>query len=147
MGTFQSIVEALADCWDKTTHRLRVDIGSVGTVTVSPEVEIKNDAGNPIPVSAVAGPTTDRSGAITTGGTAQDAAVANTSRHYLFLRNPTTEVEPLYFDLGVNAVVTGSPSIRLDPGDQAVYEGSWVPSDRISVNAATSGHKWTCKEG
>jgi len=42
--------------------RIPVDIGSIGTVTVSNEVEVKNDANNPIPVS-------DNNGSLTVDGT------------------------------------------------------------------------------
>lgn len=96
--------------------------------------------------SPPSGALTDRSGTVTTGGTAQNAMVANASRKYLLLRNPLEETETLWFDLTATAVAA-SPSIRLDPGDTFVMEGSFVSTQALSIFAATTGHKWTAKEG
>lgn len=96
--------------------------------------------------SPSSGTLTDRSGTITLGGTAQNAMAANTSRKYLLLRNPISETEALWFDLTATAVAA-SPSIRLDPGDSYVMEGTFISTQALSVLAATTAHKWTAKEG
>jgi len=91
------------------------------------------------------GTLTDRSGTITTGFTAQQAAAANTSRHYLFIQNPSTAPGSLWFST-VATAVAASPSIELVPG--ASYEtGSFVPTGAVSVIAATTGHAFTAREG
>lgn len=108
-------------------------VGSTGVITVSA-----------VPSNGVL---TDRSGTITTGGTAQNAMAANSSRKYLLIRNPTTATAPLWFNFTTAAVVTGSPSIRLDPGDSFIMESGFVSTEAISVIAATTGHAFTAKEG
>ena len=95
---------------------------------------------------------TNRSGPITTGGTAQTLAPANGNRRYLLIQNPlsaTTQgiatAESLFFNF-TTAAVAGEPSIELAPGDIFVMEGSAISTELISVIAATTGHKWTAKE-
>lgn len=97
--------------------------------------------------AAAQGTLTNRSGTITVGGTAQTAMAANTSRRYLLIRNPATETEPLYFNFTTTAVVTGQPSITLQPGEGFVMENSFISTELISVVAATTGHKFVAKEG
>lgn len=86
----------------------------------------------------------DKSGTLATGATAQDAAVANTTRKYLFIQN-LDDTEDLWFNLGVTAVAD-QPSIRLGPGDSFTMESSFVSTGKVSVIAATTGHKWSAKE-
>jgi hypothetical protein len=91
-----------------------------------------------------AGTVTDRSGTITTGGTAKAAMAANASRKSVFVLNPDTETE----DLGVSEVGTAtlaSPSIVLHPGD--AWQPAFVPLTAISVIAATTGHVYIAREG
>lgn len=85
---------------------------------------------------------TDRSGSITTGGTAQQLAAANTARVALVGQN----IDPAE-DMWINEI--GGTA-------QASTAGSWlVPakatfvietSRAVSVVAATTGHKWTAEE-
>lgn len=97
--------------------------------------------------TAAQGTLTNRSGTITVGGTAQAAMAANASRRYLLIRNPATETEALYFNFTTTAVVTGQPSITLQPGEGFVMENSFISTEAISVVAATTGHKFVAKEG
>lgn len=121
----------LSTVFDATTSALRTTgAGGGPSTTVGPSV-----------VSL-----TNRSGTITAGGTAQNAAAANTSRKYLLVRAPMTNTEPLWFSL-VGTATTASPSIRLDPGDTFVMEGVTVASNAVSVIAATTGTAFTCWEG
>lgn len=87
---------------------------------------------------------TNRSGTITTGGTAQNAAAEKKGRSYFFLQNPSTETESLWFSMDTTAVAA-SPSIELQPG-QSYESGSTVSIGAVSVIAATTGHKFTAKE-
>lgn len=108
------------------------------------------DASNAVPVnlvagsSAVSGALTDRSGSITLGGTAQQLAAANATRRYFFVHNISTG--DLWINFGVTAVAD-QPSIKLAAGASFVMEGSFVSNESISVVGATTGQKWTAKEG
>jgi len=92
----------------------------------------------PIPITD-----TDESGTIDTGGTAQEAAAAK-ERVYLFIQNPSTETESLFFSTDTTAVAA-SPSVELQPGQSATWLVA-VPQTAVSVIAATTGHKYTIKE-
>jgi hypothetical protein len=97
-------------------------------------------------VGGHSGALTDRSGTITAGGTAQAAVSANTSRNYLFVRNPIDATEALWVSL-VGTAAAASPSVRLDAGDSFEYAGSFIPTNALSVFAATTGHAFTIWEG
>lgn len=100
--------------------------------------------GTPQPVVS-SGALTNRSSTITTGGTAQAAMAANTSRKYVFLRNPDTATEDLWFSFDATAVAA-APSLVLHAGDY--WESDFfVPTGALSVIAATTAHAFTCKEG
>ena len=132
-------------------------------ITVSAPENIAQVGGTPVPTvsgtpvvpvqsSPVQGTLTDRSGSITTGGTAQTLAPANTNRRYLLIQNPlsaTTQgiatAESLFINFTTTAVA-GPPSIELAPGDIFVMEGFSVSTELVSVIAATTGHKWAAKE-
>jgi hypothetical protein len=95
---------------------------------------------------------TDRSGTITTGGTAQNAAAALATRRYLYVTNPflksdgsANPAEPLWVNF-TGAANGGSGSIRLDPGGWWENPPHYCPTGAISVLAATTGHAWTAKE-
>lgn len=104
------------------------------------------DAGGGI-VTTKTGALTNRSGTIATGGTAQQAAAANTSRRYLLIQAPTTNSESFWVRLDGNAAVVGSPSIEIAPGVALTFEAAFVPNGAISVIAATTGTPWTLVEG
>lgn len=108
---------------------------------------IYDESGNVVDVvGGHSGTLTNRSGTITTGGTAQVAIAANTSRNYLFIRNPSDATEALWFSL-VGTAAAASPSVRLDAGDSFEYAGSFIPTNAVSVFAATTGHAYTIWEG
>lgn len=93
----------------------------------------------------------DRSGTITSGGTAQFAVAENRGRSSLFIQNIDTSItEAIWVRLdGGVAVVNGAGSVRLDPGAYLEAEeagGGFVPVAAISVIAATTGHKFTIYE-
>ena len=92
------------------------------------------------------GTLTDRSGTITTGGTAQNAIGVNASRNYLLIRNPVTATEDLWVSL-VGTATAASPSIRLTPADFLIFECGFIATNAASVIAATTGHAFTCWEG
>lgn len=90
------------------------------------------------------GPVIDRSGTITTGGTAQVAASARAYRRYLLIQN-TDNAEALWFNFTTTAV-QDSPSIKLVANGSFVMESGFISTEAISVIAATTGHKFTIKE-
>lgn len=90
----------------------------------------------------------DHSGTITTGGTSQEAMPANTSRRLLLVQNHITETEPLSVNFGSGAASTSAAgSYTLDPGGSLFLAGVDCPTDAVNVTAATTGHKFTAKQG
>lgn len=98
-----------------------------------------------VAVAPAAGLLTDQSGALTTGGTAEVMMASNADRAYLLIQNIDT-AEDLWFNFTTTAVAD-QPSIKLGPGDSFVMESGFISTQAISVIAATTGHKWTAKEG
>lgn len=91
---------------------------------------------------------TDRSGTITTGGTAQSLAAANTDRRYLLVQNPDTNGSDLWVDFGGTAAVQASPSVQIKPGGSYEAVGRYqCPTGAVSVIGATTGMPFTAKEG
>ena len=94
------------------------------------------------------GTTTDRSGAITTGGTSQQLMADNASRRYILIMNPSTESESLFINFTANASTSAGSSLEIIPGGR--YErdaSSYVTTEAVNVVAATTGHKFVAKEG
>lgn len=89
------------------------------------------------------GPLADRSGTITLGGTAQNAMAVNASRKYARLKNPVTATENLYFSFTGTA---STSSDSLPPGYELVCD-SFVPTQALSIYAATTGHAFVGQEG
>lgn len=91
----------------------------------------------------VPAPHTDRSGTITTGGTAQSLMPANTGRKGFYIQNQSTG--DLYVNSPTTAVI-GQPSLKIPAG--AYYEaplGGVMPG-AISIVGATTGQAFTAKE-
>jgi hypothetical protein len=89
------------------------------------------------------GPLTDHSDTITTGGVAQDAMAVNSSRKFARLKNPDTATEDLYYSF------TGTASASSDvlhAGDEMIAV-SFVPTQALSVFAATTAHAFVAEEG
>ena len=114
-----------------------------GAVTVTGTVT----AANPLGVY------TDKSGAIAAGGTAQTLAAVNAARKRIFIQNPSTiagqniaALERLFINFTTAAGVDTGASIELQPGQSFDTGAGGVTSELISVNAATTGHRWIAKE-
>lgn len=106
---------------------------------------LKVGADGSISGGPVGGTLTDRSGTITTGGTAQQLAPANASRHYLLVVNDSA-TETMWINFTTTAV-TSEPSIPILANGSFVMESSFVSTEAVSIIAATTGHPWTAKEG
>lgn len=96
------------------------------------------------------GALTDRSGTITTGATAQNAAASNAARKFLEIGNPNNNIGSgglsLWYSLVGAAAPNGQGSVELVSGGVARYDGTFVPTSAVSVVAATTGHKFYAAE-
>lgn len=92
----------------------------------------------PLPVTL-----TDRSVTIATGGAAQQAAAALTTRKFLVVTNPSL-TETCWFST-TGAATTGAGSIQLGPGAGIVFD-QVVPTGAVSVIGPTTGQPITVKE-
>lgn len=95
-------------------------------------------------VTGVKGTLTDRSGSITLGGTSQQVAAANASRQYLLFQNISDT------DMWINfaiAAVADSPSIYIAAKSGITFETNFIPTGALNVICATTGKKYTAKEG
>lgn len=96
-------------------------------------------------VQPAVGVSTDRSVTITTGGTAQQAAAANTARKYLFVQNPSGSGGTAWFSTLATAVAA-SPSIELPPGSSYENPTHFCQTGAVSVIHPTTGAKLTVLE-
>lgn len=85
---------------------------------------------------------TDRSGTITTGGTAQDVYAAGLVKNSVFFQNVSDT--DMRIEFGGNASSTAG---RLIPANGGAYEtpASHVPAGKLSVYCATTGKRFICK--
>ena len=114
-------------------------------VASSPASSVTVDPTQPLPIVAYAGVTTDHSGVIASGGTQQTAMAANSDRHYLFIQNLDAS-EDLWFDYTMDAV-QDEGAIKLTAGQSYESPAGFVSTERVSVIATTTNHKYTAKEG
>ena len=87
----------------------------------------------------------NQGGTITSGGTSQVAITSNAARKYLYVGNPSTEVESLYVNFG--AAATAANSIELGPGGSLTMNSLGVSTQSLNLLAATTGHVFVVKEG
>lgn len=87
----------------------------------------------------------DGSGTITTGGTAQTVFTGRT-RTYLFCQNPIGASETLFINAPTAAGATNG-SYELAAGATLTFNGTFTPQGDVSVYAATTGHRFICKQG
>lgn len=92
------------------------------------------------------GALTNRSGTITAGATAQSMMSANAARRYLLIQNPTTGSESFWINFTTTAVQS-QPSIEVAPGVTFIWEGTFIPTEAISVIASTTATPFIAKEG
>ena len=86
----------------------------------------------------------DRSGTVTTGGTAQQAAAANSGRRFLLLGNSNATVD-LWFRFAGTAAINGAGSFNVAPKTTLVFADT-LPSDTLSVISGTTAHAFTVLE-
>lgn len=93
--------------------------------------------------SSVNATKTDKSGSITTGGTAQTLMASNSSRKGWEIQNTSTG--DLWFNEIGSTAVQASPSFKLEAGGSAIYESA-VTTTAISIIGATTGQTFTARE-
>lgn len=97
---------------------------------------------------ALRGPLNDFSGTITVGGTSQSllSAAQTASLNYLFIQNPSAQIESLFVNFGAAASATANNSIELLPGqDITMKTPGFICNSQINVTAATGTHPFVCK--
>ena len=87
----------------------------------------------------------DRSGSITSGGTAQQVCAQNLNRKYLLFQNQSTH--SMYIDFGTLAV-NGQPSILILPNGSYEMDGynAVVNTSSVSVYGGTTSDAFCAKE-
>lgn len=88
----------------------------------------------------------DGSGTITTGGTPQVVFTARPGRLYLFCQNPVAASETLFINAPTDAGLTNG-SYELAAGQSLTFNGTFTPQGPVSALAATTGHRFICKQG
>jgi hypothetical protein len=87
--------------------------------------------------------TTDKSGTITTGGTAQTVMASNTARRGYFFQNNSSST---MWISTITTAVASQPSIRVDPGDSVWNQPGIAPTGALSVICATTGATFSARE-
>lgn len=90
------------------------------------------------------GAMTDRSGTITTGGTAQQAAASNATRKGLMVQNISDTTDLWCRTDGTAAAAAGS--IRIQPGQMLTFDAAMVGTGAVSMFSTLTGHAYTAKE-
>ena len=104
-------------------NRLKVDASvSVDAITIG-DIEIKNDAGNPVPVSSGGAKATASISRVSASATSVTLLAANANRRRVIIHNESTA--SLRIKLGATASAT-SYSLLLGPGDTYESPTDWV---------------------
>lgn len=114
--------------------------GGGGTTGGLTDAELR---ASPLSVTPAGGTLTNRSGTITTGGTAQQLAAANSARLGFSIQNLSTG------DLWVNTLGTAAaaqPSIKLAAGVYFETPAGYGAVGAISIFGATTGQSFTARE-
>lgn len=91
-------------------------------------------------IAPLAVATTDKSGTITTGGTAQNAIASNASRKGWCIQN-TDAAEVMY--VRVNGTASATTGTKLVAGAQTCNQVNMIDTAAVSVFAATTAHAWS----
>lgn len=119
---------------------------------ISPASAQQQNLGGPTSVAGGTNVTvTNCSGTVTTGGTAQNAFTAATTRHGFVIANIDT-AEVLWFSFVGTAAAAASGSFPLAPATATTFAGlssfsapiGMGINTALSVVAATTAHKFTC---
>lgn len=107
-------------------------------------VTLVDPSGEPYTAGApAAGALTDRSGTVTTGGTAQQIMSSNSSRKGFSVQNVSTG------DLWIRETGTaaaGQPSLKLTAGTYFETPAGYGSTGAVSIYGATTGQAFTARE-
>lgn len=98
-----------------------------------------------IVVRSLSAAAVDKSGSLTSGGTAQQLAAANTTRHYLLIQNIDGS-EDMWVSFTGTAAGSTAGSFLIPAKGMLAFDGNYVPTGAVSIVAATTGHKWSALE-
>lgn len=111
------------------------------------------------PISATAtfatpqGTFTDRSGVVAAGATSQTLMAVNAARKRFIIENPVSAAsqgivtaESLFVNFTVNAGVNDGISFEISPGGSFDSGAGPVSTEKITVTATTTNHKYIAKE-
>lgn len=101
----------------------------IGHVIVDNEVEVKNDAGNPLAVTGNVKAAGHTNAKVTAGAASADALAANAARKYLSIQNPS-DTEYVYFRTDGGVAVADATAHKLYPGQS--YEPAVPPTGKIT---------------
>lgn len=110
----------------------------------NPKVAVEESVALTLSSSPTGRAYTDRSLAVTTGGTAQQLMAANASRKTLAVANPMHQTETIWLSPVGTAAVNGQGSFPVFPG--GMWEPVVAPTGAISVLAPTTGTRVTAWE-
>ena len=129
----------------RTAVRLRVStIGTAGNITISTATSLVGSLVTLAQVPPVGTVTrTDKSGTITTGGSAQTIIAANTSRKGWELQNNSSG--DLWFNT-LAAAIVGEPSFKLAPGQSYSTDSGFADTGAVSLIGATTGQAFSARE-
>lgn len=101
--------------------------------------------GGTVTTSPLAVTTTDKSGTVTVGATAQTAIALNASRKSWCIQNPPTATlqgiaTAEVLEVRVNGTASATTGTILSPGDQACSQSGTIDTAAVSVLGATTGH-------
>jgi hypothetical protein len=106
----------------------------------------RNCATGELRTTGAADALTDGSISLTTGGTSQQVFAANANRRFLVCQN-IDAAEDAWINYGASAAASTAGSFLLKAnGGSYTFDGNFVPSGTVNVVAATTGHKFTCKQ-
>lgn len=139
--------------------RWRISTYVAGTTTVATAMK-RNMATNAVDafvgggtLTAVAtkGSVGDGSGSVTTGGTSQVVFGTSSTRSFLRCQNPSVALsgvaaESLFINYTTAASTTAVNSEELVNGASVTFDGTAIPTSAINITAATTGHKFVCKQ-
>jgi hypothetical protein len=144
---------------DSTLSTINTSLGTINTTLGTPMKSTGGTVGLVAGTAAIGTITpqlasfTDKSGAITAGGTSQTLAAINTVRKRILIVNPCTATsqniataESLFINFTSAASPTAGGSVELAPCGSYDSGAGPVTTELIAVNAATTAHKWTAKE-
>lgn len=124
------------DGWSGFGNAPLLKVNSDGSLNIS-----GSGSTSPAPLAVT---TTDKSGTVTLGGTAQAAIALNASRKAYCVQNPPTATEVL--TVRVNGTASATTGVILSAGSQACSLPGLIDTAAVSVFAATTAHAFTAWE-